>query len=70
MEAEPLNHRRDVRVTGCLGYSMLINERFTMEEVWERTEAGVGTPLDLMPNEFWWAGNVPRFGEEMLGDDF
>lgn len=63
--------RRGLLIKGCIGF-MRIKNTFTIEEVTERSDAGVSTPLDLMPNEFWSPEDLPfpRFGEEMLGKDF
>lgn len=63
--------RRGKLVKGVIGYMRFV-DTFTIEEVRERGEQGIPTPLDLMPNEFWSPKDLPfpRFGEEMLGEDF
>lgn len=63
--------RRGLLIKGCIGM-MRIKNTFTIEQVQERSDSGVGTPLDLMPHEFWSPDDLPfpRFGEEMLGKDF
>jgi hypothetical protein len=71
LDLEVHRKRKGKLVQGAISLIRVI-EPFTIEEVRERGNRGVPTPLDLMPHEFWWPDDLPfpRFGEEMLGKDF
>lgn len=42
----------------------------TIEDVRELWRLGKAVPLDRMPKEYWWSGDMLRFGERALGKDF
>ncbi len=61
---------RNVEVEGIFGKFIIQCQPVPIEIVEEVWNDGEGVALDLMPHEFWYVGDVLRFGEEFLGKDF
>lgn len=64
--------RRQGEIVQSGNLRLRIVSPFTKEECDQWYKLGFQVPLDLVPDSFWWDDKygLPRFGEEMLGDDF
>lgn len=67
---ERFEQYRNVEVQGALGKFILRDVAMPLEVAREIWGEGLAIPMDILPNEFWWQEDLPRFGEEMLGEDF
>jgi hypothetical protein len=67
-----LDARQTKKDLGPLGLPQKVKEKLTRAEARVVWGFGRGVPLDLLPRDYWWTSDysLPRFGEEMLGDDF
>lgn len=69
-ESEPLKRFYDVEVAGAIGKIILSSVPMSYAECKYFWEQGIKVPLELWPKEVWWEGDIPRFGEEAMGEDF